>query len=79
MARTARFYTAEHQETRYKPRIDRANTHFQRGSANREWGARAVRPLPITAAPQCDGGAWEALLATPDEPSDRNQAATGAV
>ena len=78
-ARTARLCTAEHQETQYTHHTDRPNTHFQRGSAKREWGARAVRPLPTTAAPRCDGGAWEALSATSGEPSDRNQAATGAV
>ena len=71
-ARTARVYTAEHQETQCTHHTDRPNTHFQRGSAKREWGARAVRPLPTTAAPRCDGGAWEALSATSDEPSDRN-------
>ena len=77
-ARTARLCTAEHQETQYTHHTDRPNTHFQRGSAKREWGARAVRPLPTTAAPRCDGRAGEALSATSGEPSDRNQAAPGA-
>ena len=77
-ARTARLYTAEHQETQYTPHTDRPNTHFQRGSAKREWGARAVRPLPTTAAPRCDGRAGEALSATSEEPGECRQVATGA-
>ena len=77
MARTARLYTAEHQETQCTHHTDRSNTHFQRGSAKREWGARAVRPLPTTAAPRCDGRAGEALSATSEEPGECRQEATG--
>ena len=77
MAETTRLYTAEHQETQYTSRTDTADTHLQRGGAEREWRARDARPLPTTATPRCEEGGegrCQSSLRSPETEPRRSQA-----